>query len=66
MSLIPPQRVLHTIVRITRTQCVAVAANEYEELVECENIQWDNIEKWIFSARNSNLNRGGLSVSAAN
>ena len=64
--MIPLQRVLHTIVGITRTQYIDVAADVYEDFMEFENMQWDISKKWISAARNSNLNRRGFSVLSAN
>ena len=65
LELIPIQRVLHATVGLNRTQCVAVAADGYEDFMEFQKMQWDRIEKWISAARKSNLNRGGLSVLSA-
>ena len=64
-ALIPLQRVLHTIVGLNRTQFLDVSADGYEDFVDFENMQWDNIEKYISDARKSHLNRGGLSISYA-
>ena len=64
-TLIPLQRLLHTIVGLTRKKCASMEADGYEDFMEFENMQWDNIEKCIYNARNSDLNRGGFSVSAA-
>ena len=63
-SLIEIQRFLHTIVGLTRTKFVAVAADKYEDFMDFENMQWGSIEKWISTSRKSNLNRWGFSVSA--
>ena len=41
--LIPLQRVLHTIVSLTWTQCVAVTADGYEDFMDFENMQWGKI-----------------------
>ena len=64
-ALIPLQRSLRTNTGPTRTQCAAVATDGYEYFMEFEIMQWYSIEKLIFTAKNSNLNRGGLSVSDA-
>ena len=61
---IPLQRVLHTIVGLTRTQCVTAAADGYEDFTDFDNLQWDSIKKKT-AARKINLNRGGFYVSAA-
>ena len=37
-------------------------ADGYEKLIYIENMQWDNVEKLISVAINSNLNRGELYV----
>ena len=58
------QRVLHIIVGLTRTKCVAVADYGYEDFMVFEDMQWDSTKKWISAARKSNLNRGGLSISS--
>ena len=63
-SLRPLQIFLHTIVGLTQTQWVSVAAGGYEYFMNFENIQWYIIKKWISAVRNKNINRGGLSVSA--
>ena len=65
VALSPIQRVLHTIVVLTRTQCVAVVSDGYKDFMDFENIQWDSIEKWISSAINSNLNKGEFILSHA-
>ena len=56
-AFIPLQRVLHTIFGLTWAQCVAVAADGYEDFMDFENIQSGNIEKWISAAINININR---------
>ena len=41
-ELIPLQRVLHTIVGLTCTQFVAMAADWYEDFLYFDNVQWDS------------------------
>ena len=42
-TLRPFQRFFHTIVGLTRTQCISVASDAYEDFMDFENIHWDNI-----------------------
>ena len=51
VALIPLQIVPHTIVGLTRAQFVSVDDDIYEDFVYFDNMQWDNIEKWISAAR---------------
>ena len=65
MAFILIHQVLHIIVGLTQPYCVAMAADVYEDFMDFDNfdnMQWDNIEKWIFTRRGKNINRGGLSV----
>ena len=64
-GLDPIQRVLNNVVGLTQPQCVAIEADGYQEFMDFENMNWINVEKWIYSARRANLNRGGFSISAA-